>query len=403
MTTSTLLRSLRYRSFTLLWLGQTISRLGDSLYSVALAWWVLEQTGSALAMGAVLVCTYAPMVLFTLVGGVLADRLPRLQVMVFSDMLSGLVVTIVALLAMSGNLALWHVYVASTLFGFFSAFFEPAYQAAIPDITPRDALASANSLTSLSRQLIGIGGPALAAALVAVGGTSIAFTLNAFSFFLSAALVAPLPAAPSAQPTGRGMLGGLAEGMRAVLGQPWLWVTIGLFSLVNLTALAPVSVALPFLVREQFGDRVGLLGLLLSASAAGAVAMALWLGQARALRRRGPLAYGAILVAGLALAAMGLRMGAAGLALALFTQGAMLSIFGLIWTRTLQELVPRELLGRVVSIDMLGSFLLLPLGFALVGWLVDRVGASNVFLLGGASTAALMIVGLLHPAVRRLD
>jgi len=100
----TLLSSLRHRSFALLWSGQTISRLGDSLYSVALAWWVLQATGSAAAMGTVLIFSFAPMLIFLLIGGVAVDRLPRLRVMFVTDLVSGLVVTVVAVLAATGRL-----------------------------------------------------------------------------------------------------------------------------------------------------------------------------------------------------------------------------------------------------------------------------------------------------------
>src|SRR5215216_6072299 len=93
------LRSLRHRPFALLWSGQTISRLGDSLYRIALAWWVLEKTGSATAMGTVLICSFAPMLLFLLLGGVAVDRFPRVRVMLASDLLRGLVALTMALLA----------------------------------------------------------------------------------------------------------------------------------------------------------------------------------------------------------------------------------------------------------------------------------------------------------------
>src|SRR5438552_8882265 len=180
-----LFKSLAHRSFALLWSGQTISRLGDSLYRVALAWWVLEQTGSATAMGTVLIFSFAPMLLFLLIGGVAVDRFPRVRVMLASDILRGAVVGLVALLALGGNLAIWHVYLASIVFGFVDAFFQPAYTAAVPEITPSEVLPSANSLTSLSGQLAGIAGPALGAAIVAMGGTPAAFALDALSFFIS--------------------------------------------------------------------------------------------------------------------------------------------------------------------------------------------------------------------------
>src|SRR5215211_5619488 len=186
------LRSLKHRPFALLWTGQTISRLGDSLYRIALSWWVLEKTGSAVAMGTVLILSQIPLLLFLLIGGVVVDRLPRIRIMFISDILSGLVITFVAVFSWLDLLQIWHIYLASMIFGFVEAFFFPAYQAVIPQITPSEFLTSANSLNGLSQRVTGIVGPALGAALVAEGGTSITFGLDAFSFFISALCVLPL-------------------------------------------------------------------------------------------------------------------------------------------------------------------------------------------------------------------
>src|SRR5919109_207662 len=144
LSAAALFKSLTHRSFALLWSGQAISRLGDSLYRVALAWWVLERTGSASAMGAVLIFSFTPMLLFLLLGGAAVDRFPRVRVMLVSDLMRGAVVSLVALLAFSESLQIWHVYVASTVFGFVDAFFQPAYTAAVPEVTPKEALPSAN-------------------------------------------------------------------------------------------------------------------------------------------------------------------------------------------------------------------------------------------------------------------
>jgi DHA3 family tetracycline resistance protein-like MFS transporter len=402
----TLLISLKHRSFALLWSGQTISRLGDNLYRVALAWWVLEKTGSATAMGTVLIFSFAPMLLFLLIGGVAVDRFPRLRVMLLSDILRGLVVAAVAALAFGQRLEIWHIYVASIVFGFVSAFFEPAYAATVPEIMPREALPSANSLTSLSRELTGLVGPALGAAVVALAGTPTAFALDAGSFLLSAACLIFIPVAlPTATPETRAksVLHDLRAGIAAVFAAPWLWITIAIFALVNVTASGPRAVALPFLVKDSLGADVGTLGLLLSAESAGLMLGSLWLGRKTHLRRRGLIAYGASLAGGLMILLVGLPIGIVGIALALCAHGFTMALFTLVWINTLQEMVPREMMGRVVSIDMLGSFVLLPIGFGVAGWATDLVGAPLVFLIGGALTMALIGIGLLHPTIRTLD
>lgn len=400
------LSALRHRPFALLWTGQTISRLGDSLYRIALAWWVLEKTGSATAMGTVLVVSSIPMLLFLLVGGVVVDRLPRFRVLLVSDLISGTVVAVVALLAFSGRLEVWHVYIAGAVFGLAEAFFYPAYSASIPQIVPPESLPSANSLTSLSFQITGVFGPALGAALVALGGTPAAFGLDSLSFFVAAAFVAPLIRIALPRTTdsaARGPLRDLRDGLAVVASRTWLWLSIAFFGLVNIFDAGPRNVALPFLVHDQLGLEVGALGAVTSAIAVGSVASAVFLGRYHRLRRRGLLLYGGELVMGAMLVLFGWLPSLPGLMAAAFVYGLAISLGGLVWTNTLQEMVPQERLGRVTSIDALGSFVFLPLGFAFAGILADRIGPANVFLLGGTVVILLAAGMLLVPSIRRLD
>lgn len=415
------LRSLRHRPFALLWTGQTTSRLGDSLYRIALAWWVLEKTGSATAMGTVLVFSQIPMLIFLLVGGVVVDRLPRLRVMFVSDILSGLVITTVAVFSWLDLLQIWHIYIASMIFGFVEAFFFPAYQAVVPQITPPDLLTSANSLNGLSQRVTGIVGPAFGAALVAAGGTSITFGLDALSFFISALCVLPvlrsnfdktqkrMEAAETANNTKSAKdafqqgFRDLREGFKFVITVPWIWITILIFGFVNITEASPRAVAMPFFIKQDLGADVKLLGIFGSAASLGFVVGMIWLGQYVRLHRRGLLGYLSVVVTGAALLPFAFKLPVPILTASMFISGLSTSVFALIWTHTLQEMVPGELLGRVYSIDALGSFVLMPIGFSLAGWATDLVGAPTVFLVGGLGTMILASLGLLHPAIRKLD
>lgn len=402
----TFLRALRYRSFALLWAGQTISRLGDSLYRIALSWWVLEKTGSATAMGTVLVVSFLPTVVFVLVGGVVVDRLPRFRVLFASDVLSGFVVGTVAVLAATGRLEIWHVYIAGALFGLAEAFFFPAYTASVPQVVPPEALPSANSLTGLSFQITGVVGPAIGAAMVAVGGTSAAFGLDSLSFFISAAFMAPLLriALPrTADLSSRSPLGDLRDGLAEVTARTWLWLSIAFFGLVNVLDAGPRNVSLPFLIHDDLGLEVGALGAVTASIAVGSVVAAIFLGRYHRLRRRGLLLYGCEIVMGLTLVAIGLLPSLPAVMAAAFVYGFGISIGSMVWVNSLQEMVPQERLGRVTSIDMLGSFIFLPVGFAVAGILTERFGAANVFVLGGSLVVLLAIGMLLVPSIRRLD
>jgi MFS family permease len=160
---------------------------------------------------------------------------------------------------------------------------------------------------------------------------------------------------------------------------------------------------MPFLVGDNLNADVGVLGLFHSMFAAGSILAALGLGRLKRIRRRGLLAYGATLLNGVVTLMYGLVPSIPVLMVVSLLRGVAVSVFGLIWINTLQEMVPREKLGRVTSIDALGSFVLLPIGLALVGWATAAFGAPAVFIAGGLLTVVMALVPLLHPAIRNLD
>jgi hypothetical protein len=215
-----LLKSLSHRPFALLWTGQTLSRLGDSLCQAALAWWVVQTTNSAVAMSGVFISAFIPTILLTLVGGVTADRFSRVRVMLMSDLLRGLLMTILVVLAWAGRLQVWHVYVISALFSTVNAFFGPAYGALVAGF----------------------------------GGISAAFGLNAASFFISGICLLPLvkiaPVSTQRAQTSS-LWHSLREGIAVVTQASWLWFTMISLALLNLTGRSPMNVSLPFLVKDD--------------------------------------------------------------------------------------------------------------------------------------------------------
>ncbi|GCE08530.1 MFS transporter [Dictyobacter aurantiacus] len=401
-----LLRAFTNRSFALLWSGQIISRLGDSFFTIALAWWVLQKTGSATAMGLVLICSTVPLLVFLLLGGVVGDRWPRVRVMLGSDLIRGGVVLLIAALAFLQWLQLWEVFVMSAIFGTVEAFFDPAYAALIPDMVPAELLTSANALRRISMEGAQLAGPAIAAIIIASGGTSLAFALDGISFFASALCVLALPRVevlrqPAEMETG--ILQDLHKGIVTVLASPWLWLTLLIACVSTIFLVGPAEAALPLLIKQRFGVQVGYYALLTTLSALGSLLAAIWLGRFTRLRHRGPMTYGAWLLASLMLMVMGFHIPIVLMSLAFFVQGAAFACLGLAWTNSLQEFVPSDLLGRVSSIDILVSSGLLPIGYGLAGIAADHLGAAPVFLLGGAIAAVIIAVGLLHPAIRAVD
>lgn len=398
-------RALRNRHFAFLWLGNTLSRIGDFVYQIALAWWVLETTGSPQAMSLVLACTVAPSLLF-LLGGAVVDRLPRLLLMLFSDFGCGLVALTLAALAWGGQLQIGHVYAASLFFGFSTAFFEPAYAAIIPQLVKDEDLGSANALTSISINLGRVVGPALGGGLVAFFGAEAAFALNGVSFFVAVFLLLPLLAAKIPAPAvgeKAGLMADIREGFNIVATQPWLWINILIFALTNVTLSGPYSVAMPFLVDKEMQGGVDRLGLIYAFFPLGYLIGAVWLGRYAKLPRRGLLIQVGIMLGAAMLLLFGLNLPLGLLLIATVLNGIALQAASLAWTHLLQEKIPNEQLGRVSSIDQTGSFLLMPVGLILSGWATSLLGPSLVFVIGGGLTMLVAGLALLHPAVRRVE
>lgn len=213
------------------------------------------------------------MLVFALIGGITVDRFSRVQVMFVADILRFVLLTAMSLLSFGALLKLWHVYLASVVLGAVEAFFQPAYTAVVPDVIPREAWVSANSLTSLSKQLSKVVGPALSGAMVKLGSTSTAFAVNAGSFLVSAACLVPLLklSGPAARAAGSSVIRDLKEGIGAVVGSPWVWITIVIASLCNITQGGPYIVGLPFLMKDHLHADAGSLGLVYSMFAVGSV------------------------------------------------------------------------------------------------------------------------------------
>jgi DHA3 family tetracycline resistance protein-like MFS transporter len=426
----TLFRSLSVRPFALLLAGQTLSRVGDFLYQVVLAWWVLEATGSALAVGTVFLLSLLPTLIFGLIGGVAVDRFARIPIMLFSDVGRGVLITGAAVAAYAGALQVWHVYAISLFFGIVDAFFQPAYFALVPALVAEGDLPSANSLSSMSYQLGRVAGPPLGAALIGLGGTSLGFLVNGLSFFASAAFLLPLQGIDNRQQTtdhGPQTSDGLSSAdrsplvrrplasrlssfltdVRAGFGElrraPILGIAIAAIAVGNPALFGPFTVAMPFLVEESFGGNVNVLGLLYALFPIGFILGGVWLGRKSALRRRGLTLFLGGVVASVCLALFGLPLSLAILGAAAVVNGAGNEAAALSYTNTVQTLVPGEKLGRVSSIETLATYALIPFGFMLAALVTEAWGPRAAFLIGGGLGALAYALPLLHPAVRRFD
>jgi len=396
-------RALSSRRFALLWTGQTISSLGDGAFTTALAWQVLELTGSATVMGMILIAQSLPMILFLLLGGVVADRFPRKQVMLLSDASRGVAVLALAVLTLTHNLQFWHLILLALFFGIVRGFFLPAYQSLIPHVVSKDQLASANSLTELSYQISALLGPIVGASCIAFGGPAAAFGFDGLTFLLSAfclfrlhlptGLSQATSSAPSLRSEIKATTSRLREGLGYVARSPFLWITMALAAISSIGGAGALQVALPKLVVDVYGQGVWLLGLIGAAGGGGSLLAILLTARFNRLRRRGIVLYLTMVVSGLAMIGFALPLPhsvepvVACTAMALLMAG--MTLHEILWVTVLQERVPDDKLGRVSSINQLAGYGFWPLGFVLAGVLADQVSPAMVFLGAGIVIAVL--------------
>ncbi len=399
------LQPLRSRDFALLAGGSVVSLLGDGFFYVALTWQVYTISNVPTALSLVGVAVTLPTVLFLLLGGTFSDRYDRRRLMIGADLLRGGALGIMAALSATGAIALWHIAALMALVGIGGAFFNPASTAIGPDLLPSEQLPAANALFGMVRPLmVRMVGPALAGVAVAAAGPAPAFAIDSASFLVSALAVSAIRARPARI---RASVGGLAatvahiaEGLRFALGKPWIWATLVSAMLSLLVFIGPFEVLVPYLVKNRLGLGPEALGGIFAAGGLGSIAMAAAIGVLGLPRRRVTVMYVAWSAGVTVIALYGLMTALwQGLAIA-FALSAFFQLGGVIWTTMLQELVPRDLLGRISSLDWLVSSSLAPVSYALTGPAADLLGPQSTVLWAGILGGVLMGALLFVPGVR---
>lgn len=401
-----ILRPLKLREFRLLWIGMTVSLLGDGVYLVAIAWQVLELSSAPTALSIVGVAWTLPQVIFLLVGGVVSDRFDRRRVMIAADVGRALAIGAIGLLSITGAITLWHIYVLVAIYGTADAFFMPAFGAIVPDVAPRELLLEANSLDQFVRPLtLRLLGPAIGGVVVAVFGPGQALLLDGLSFVVSAVCVALMTPQPttSAGANAGSMVNEIKDGFRFVRAHAWLWGTLAASGVGLLCFFGPWTVLVPFVVKTQLHAGADGLGMVLATGGVGAMLSSLAIGQRKLPRRHITLVYLSWSLVSFFMACFALTYS---LWQAMFVSLAMFSLMttGLVvWGTLMHRLVPSELLGRVSSLDWLVSTSLIPVSFALTGPIASAIGA-RATLAGAGIVGGLAVLGfLLLPGVRAIE
>lgn len=402
---------LRRRDFRLLWTGQGISSLGDQFALVALPWLALVLTGSALALGTVLALMAVPRAGLMLVGGVYVDRLSPRRVMILSNSLRLVTVSVLAVVVLAGGVSMPVLYLVAVVFGVADAFFFPAQQAIIPAIVAPDEIAAANALSQATTQLTVLIGPAAAGLVVAALGTTgvspslsgigVALFIDAFSFVASLATLVLIQGGSEPATAGEALLDALRAGLRFVWGWPSLRFVV-LFAMgVNLLVVGPLNVGLPMIAYTRLPEGAAAYGTILSAMGGGAL---LGMVGVAVLPRPRPSLFGPFVLSIMALMGIGLAtLAAVSTTPAAFAVTALVGFamgYGnLTFITWAQQRVPGALMGRVFGVILLGSVALVPVSQVVAGALVT-LSLSGMLIVAGGAMTALALAAAAMPAVR---
>jgi predicted MFS family arabinose efflux permease len=389
------------REFRLLFTGQLVSLLGTAVAPIALAFAVLDLTGSKTDLGIVLAANWVPQLFLVLFGGVFADRLPRHLVMVGSNAISAAAQAAIAALLLTGTARLWHLIALQVVRGAAFSFFFPASQGLVPETVPPTMLQQANVLLGMSRNATNILGAALGGVLVAAASPGWALAFDAVTYLASAIVLAamrlPVRVRTVEAPN---VFRELAEGWTEFVSRRWLWAIVAAAGVGNIAWMGGSAVYGPLVAKESLGGAAAW-GAIVAAEGGGLLLGGLLLLRWRPER---PLFVGtaALTTGAIPLLCLASLRSTAVIAAAFLVAGVALELFNTSWATTLQEHVPLEKLSRVSSYDALGSFVFIPLGLSIAGPVADAIGLTHALWLAAAVDAVAILCALGVRDVRQL-
>jgi MFS family permease len=392
---------LRERDFRLLWLGQSVSILGDQFYLVALPWLVLYLTGSALALGSVLLTATLARVAFQLLGGAISDMVSQRKMMVVSSAVRAVVCAVLSALVLSHQIRLWHLFIIVAVFGMADAFFSPALKAFIPAVVAKENLVAGNSLLNGSSLLAMFIGPSLAGLFIAMVGTGGAFIVDTGSFvFVMICLLLMRGHAPSVSDPdqiikkttspGSHLFRSIWEGLSYTWREPTLRALLIITAVVEFAFAGPFTVGLAALANIKFAGGATAFGAMLSALGAGLVIGTL---AVNSLHKRFSFERTILWLTtglGIGLTLLGLVpnvIWACALMVLIGTIAGYTQVLVSTWLQTKSE---PQMRGRVMSVVMLSAYGLTPLSFVLTGALTQHISVSFMFLV----TGILLVIAL---------
>jgi MFS family permease len=396
------LAPLAERPYRLFFSATTISTLGDSVAGIALAFAVLDLTGTPKPLYLAIVFAGRQLANGALVlyGGVLSDRLPRNRILVGAAIGQCAAQAATAAVVLSGSATLALLVVLQVVYGAADAFVIPAETGLVPQTVSDERLQEANALRGMMRNLIFVVGPAIGGVIVVAGSPGIALAIDAASFAGAALLLARIRIPPRAAPAEHPyFLRELREGWREFTSRTWLWSTVVIFGLGNFFFMF-WPVLGPTVAKEHLGG-AGSWAKILVANGIGAV-----VGGAFALRYRPKLPLVACILwpmlVCVQLVTLALHAPTWVIAAASFFAGLGIAVHLTLWFTIFQREVPEHAQSRVSSYDSLGSFVLTPLGLVAAGLIAAGIGVSNTAWLAAGAILFLNSIMLLIPSVWRV-
>jgi len=393
-------QALKKRDFALLWSGQTVSSLGDGIFTVALAIITLDVDHHPSGIALVFAARAIPSVLFALVGGVVVDRVSRRLVMLTSDSIRGVAVGVTALLIAKGELHLWELIVMAAIFGSADSFFSPALTTIMPELLSPEESVPGNALNQMSYQLTqGLLGPAIGGFVVAAIGSAWSFGFDALSFAVSATCLTVMRSRSRGLTSTQSPVEDAREGLRYVWRHHWLFYSIVGAALANFFGMAPLSVLLPLFVRETLHASALDLGLVFAAGGATGIVASLVVARLGPPRRQVRVLWLAYAASGAAIAVLAFTPNVLVTALLTALEVGLMLYGDVLWFAMMQRLVPHEVLGRVSSLVYLFTFSLGPLGILLGGVFATVLGVRHAIFLCGLISGLICLAVLFVPGV----
>ena len=390
---------LRERNFARYLGSIVVSHLGGGMANVALAFAVLE-FGTPTDLGIVLLSREIPMIVFLLLGGVFADRLPRRTILVSTDIVKGAAQVATAVLLFAGGAHVWNVALLQGAFGVANAFSRPVGLGLVKETVSDAHLQQANALTQLSRSTLSIVSPALGALIVTFGSPAIAIAVDAVTFFASAVLIASMRIPGTVRAATESIVGDLREGWREFVSRRWVVAIIASFGLFQLTYFPALLVLGPTVALEHLGGAAGW-GAIIAVEAVGAVAGGLLALRIKVSR---PLIVSELVVvpSGFLLLALAAPLPLVVIAAVGFLVGAGFALGENLYVTAFQRNIPEHALSRISSYDWFGSVALNPIGYALIGPVAATIGIPETLVIAGILNVLVCVGVVLVPSVRAI-